>query len=128
LIQLCNFQKTAKINNYPVGENWPDLVTIIAKHFYVKGDSTPTAPLPWVFICATRLGKISPFGHIFLSLGAFFSEKYLPNDFGHNVYKKIAQTSPKKFQISATFCLYLNSQILSYLARLQFGRYLDDIG
>jgi hypothetical protein len=39
----------------------------------------------------TRLGEISPFGRKFLSLGAFFNEKYSPNDWGAFFVKK----SPK---------------------------------
>jgi hypothetical protein len=43
----------------------------------------------------TRLGEISPFGRYFLALGAFFSEKYHPNDLGAIFFKNIAQNSPK---------------------------------
>jgi hypothetical protein len=41
----------------------------------------------------TRLGKILPFGQYFLALGAFFSEKYCPNDLGA-IFQKNAQNSP----------------------------------
>jgi hypothetical protein len=82
-----------------------------------------------------KLGKIGQNWAKFRHLGTFFclwAHFFLKNIsqiiLGTMFIKKIAQTAPKKFQISATFCLYLNSQILSYLARLQFGRYLDDIG
>jgi hypothetical protein len=60
----------------------------------------------------TRLGKISPFGRYFLALGAFFSEKYCPNDLGA-IFSKI---SPK-FHINMLYILtnFLskNSQILT---------------
>jgi hypothetical protein len=42
----------------------------------------------------TRLGEISPFGRYFLALGAFFSEKYRPNDLGAIFFKNIAQNLP----------------------------------
>jgi hypothetical protein len=35
-----------------------------------------------------RLGEISPFGRIFLCLGAFCSEKYHPNDLGAIFFPK----------------------------------------
>jgi hypothetical protein len=41
-----------------------------------------------------QMGEISPFGRYFLALGAFFSEKYRPNDLGAIFFKKIAQNSP----------------------------------
>jgi hypothetical protein len=48
----------------------------------------------WAKSSVTRLGEISPFGRYFLALGAFFSEKYRPNDLGAIFFKKIAQNSP----------------------------------
>jgi hypothetical protein len=39
----------------------------------------------------TRLGEISPLGRYFLALGAFFSEKYHPNDFGAIFFKRSPQ-------------------------------------
>jgi hypothetical protein len=47
----------------------------------------------------TRLGKISPFGQYFLALGAFFSEKYRPNDLGACFLKN----RPKFTLISSRF-------------------------
>jgi hypothetical protein len=41
-----------------------------------------------------RLGEISPFGRKFFALGAFFSEKYRPNDLAAIFFTKIAQNSP----------------------------------
>jgi hypothetical protein len=50
----------------------------------------------------TRLVEISPFGRYFLALGAFFSEKYRPNDLGAIFFKK---NRPKFTLISSRFGL-----------------------
>jgi hypothetical protein len=60
----------------------------------------------------TRLGEISPFGRIFLSLGAIFSEKYRPIDFAEICFQNTPKIHLRK-PLDLGYFLSSNSLILT---------------
>jgi hypothetical protein len=88
-------KKLPKVNKHPLGENSLHLVTLAAGPLKLFGYVTKAVLSSEPFKQCDQIGRNFAVWAIFFALGAFFSEKYRPNDLGAFFFKNIAQNSPK---------------------------------